>query len=569
VKFRGNIELLTLRWKFALILVTVVFILASGVLKAASTKTSQVPEVYRHWLNEEVNYLITDAERDAFLQLQTNQDRDTFIANFWKIRNPDPTAPSNEAKDEHYRRLAYANEQFGFRGADNGWRTDRGMVYITLGTPKQTARYLNTKYLRQMEIWFYQSPGPALPVYFSVIFFKPSPSEDFRLYSPYSDRPEKLIASTNAVNDQVRAVRIIEEDLNREVARLSLSLLPDEPVDLREAYPSLQSDVVLSNIRNYRNLDDNKRILEQRRSVLEGVTHRILLGEQFSALDVLATRDGENKASIHYLFRFLHPQDFTLAQQSDDRRAYYSVTMQAELLDSVGKAVYQNSNDFSDYLAADQLAEVKGKCFGVEGRLPAVPGAYQLRLVFTNKISKQSYTQTRAVLVPQFRHTLSLSQVLFLSTEKPDRISDMSAPFSFGGLKLKPVGSENTAIRPGAPLRLLFQVWEEPASPATLQSKMLNVTYVVGHLGSSLKKEEEQLLDRSSFDSSGNLLVGRDIATTGLPQGSYRLAVKVTDPETHETSTQAIGFQIVGTEAFPLWTISTPRRITSNTKAIR
>jgi GWxTD domain-containing protein len=125
--------MLTLRWKFALILITVVFILASDVLQAASTKTSQLPEVYRNWLNEEVNYLITDAERDALLQLKTNQNRDTFIANFWKIRNPDPTTPSNEAKDEHYRRLVYANEQFGFRGADNGWRTDRGMVYITLG----------------------------------------------------------------------------------------------------------------------------------------------------------------------------------------------------------------------------------------------------------------------------------------------------------------------------------------------------------------------------------------------------------------------------------------------------
>jgi GWxTD domain-containing protein len=319
--------LLTLRGKLALILVSVVFIFATGDLKAASTKTSQLPEIYKHWLNEEVNYLITDAERDAFLQLETNQDRDTFIENFWKVRNPDLTAPSNEAKDEHYRRLAYANEQFGFRGADNGWRTDRGMVYITLGAPKQTARYLNTKYLHQMEIWFYQSPGPALPVYFSVIFFKPSPSEDFRLYSPYSDRPEKLITSNTPVNDEPRAVRMIQQDTNDEVAHLSLSLLPDEPVDLHEAYPSLQSDVLLSNISNYRNLDENRRLLEQRKSLLEGVTHRILLGEQFNAMDVLATRDGDSKASIHYLFRFLHPQDFALAQQADGR-FYYSLNAQ-------------------------------------------------------------------------------------------------------------------------------------------------------------------------------------------------------------------------------------------------
>src|ERR1700751_3037320 len=158
-------ELAVFRSTFALVVIGII-ILVHGTPGAASTKSSQLPEVYRHWLYEEVNYLITNGEREAFLALRTNQDRDTFIERFWKERNPDPTAPSNTVEVEHYRGLAYANEQFGFRGANNGWRTDRGMVYITLGPPKQIARYPNTKYLRQMEIWFYQSPGPALPPYF-------------------------------------------------------------------------------------------------------------------------------------------------------------------------------------------------------------------------------------------------------------------------------------------------------------------------------------------------------------------------------------------------------------------
>ncbi|HEY7414122.1 MAG TPA: GWxTD domain-containing protein, partial [Ktedonobacteraceae bacterium] len=522
--------MVTLRKKFALVIFSIA-LLGSVDLRAVSTKSSQLPEVYRHWLNEEVNYLITDAERDAFLQLKTNQDRDTFIDNFWRIRNPDPTAPSNSAKDEHYRRLAYANEQYGFRGADNGWRTDRGMVYITLGAPKQTARYLNTKYLRQMEIWFYQSPGPALPVYFSVIFYKPSNTEDFRLYSPYSDRPEKLINSNTAVNDEPRAIRIIREDTNDEVARLSLSLLPDEPVDLHEAYPSLQSDVLLSKIRNYRNLEENRRLLEQRKSLLEGVTHRILLGEQFNAMDVLATRDGENKASVHYLFRFLHPQDFALAQQPDGR-FYYSINLTASLLDSSGKAVYENNRELSDYLSAAQVAEVQGKCFGIEGRVAAAPGQYQLRVVLTNNLTKQSVTQTRTVIVPEFHHALSMSQVMFLSTQNPERDPSAVAPFTFSGIRLNPIGSDNIAIKPGTPLRLVFQLWENPAAPVTLEAKKLDINYIVGHLSSSVKKQDQQTIDRSTFDTNGNLLVGKDIDTTDLPPGNYRLVVRVTDPET-------------------------------------
>src|ERR1700757_4178069 len=404
-------ELAAFRSKFALVVVCIV-ILIHGNPGGASTKASQLPGVYRHWLDEEINYLITDAERNAFLELKTNQDRDTFIDRFWKMRNPDPTAPSNTAQAEHYRRLAYANEQFGFRGGNNGCRTDRGMVYITLGPPKQIAHYPNTKYLRQMEIWFYQSPGPALPPYFSVIFFKPSNAEDFRLYSPYSDRPEKLIVSNVAANDEPRAVRIIQQDVNDEVARLSLSLLPDEPVDLHEAYPSLQSDVLLSKIREYRNLDENRRLLEQRRSLLEGVTHRVLLGEQFNAMDVLATRDGENKASIHYLFRFLRPQDFALAEQKDGR-FYYSITLNTTLLDPAGKTIYEKNRELSDYLNGAQLPDIEGKCFGVEGRLTAAPGEYQLHVVLTNNLTKQSFTQSRPVIVPDFHHALRMSQVMF------------------------------------------------------------------------------------------------------------------------------------------------------------
>ena len=130
------------------------------------------------------------------------------------------------------------------------------MVYITLGEPQQKQVYVNTKYLRPMEIWFYQDPGSALAPYFSIIFFKPSLGEDYRIYSPYQDRPEKLIASTNGVNNQQVALKIIKDQLSDEVANLTLSLLPNEPVDTREAYPGLDQDAMLNKIRDYRNLPE-------------------------------------------------------------------------------------------------------------------------------------------------------------------------------------------------------------------------------------------------------------------------------------------------------------------------
>ncbi len=90
---------------------------------------------YKKWLEEEVPYIITDEERSAFLQLQTNEEREQFIEAFWQRRDPTPDTVENEFKEEHYRRIAYANERFS--SGIPGWRTDRGRIYIMWGKPDQ------------------------------------------------------------------------------------------------------------------------------------------------------------------------------------------------------------------------------------------------------------------------------------------------------------------------------------------------------------------------------------------------------------------------------------------------
>ena len=91
---------------------------------------------YKKWLEEEVPYIITDEERSAFLQLQTNEEREQFIEAFWQRRDPTPDTVENEFKEEHYRRIAYANERFS--SGIPGWRTDRGRIYIMWGKPDET-----------------------------------------------------------------------------------------------------------------------------------------------------------------------------------------------------------------------------------------------------------------------------------------------------------------------------------------------------------------------------------------------------------------------------------------------
>jgi GWxTD domain-containing protein len=90
---------------------------------------------FKTWLNEDAVYIISPEERSAFLQLETNEEREQFIEQFWLRRSSNPDMPDNDFKEEHYRRIAYANEHYA--SGIPGWKTDRGRIYIIWGAPDE------------------------------------------------------------------------------------------------------------------------------------------------------------------------------------------------------------------------------------------------------------------------------------------------------------------------------------------------------------------------------------------------------------------------------------------------
>jgi GWxTD domain-containing protein len=93
-------------------------------------------EPYEKWLDEDARWIITDQECGDFRKLTTDQQRDDFIEKFWERRNPTPGAPENTFKEEHYRRIAFANLHFGYGRSYPGFKTDRGRMYIMYGPPE-------------------------------------------------------------------------------------------------------------------------------------------------------------------------------------------------------------------------------------------------------------------------------------------------------------------------------------------------------------------------------------------------------------------------------------------------
>jgi len=105
--------------------------------KKANAKAlkQELGSTYKKWLNQDVRWIITPEELSAFKQLSNDEERDQFIEQFWLRRDPTPDTPENEYKEEHYRRIAYANEHFA--AGKPGWMTDRGRIYIVFGPPDE------------------------------------------------------------------------------------------------------------------------------------------------------------------------------------------------------------------------------------------------------------------------------------------------------------------------------------------------------------------------------------------------------------------------------------------------
>jgi len=114
-----------------------------------------VPAVtpYARWVIEDVAYIIRDDERAAFKSLQSDPEREHFIEQFWLRRDPTPGTPENEFKEEHYRRIAYANEQYA--AAIPGWKTDRGRIYISYGPPDEKESHRSGPNAAASEQWLY------------------------------------------------------------------------------------------------------------------------------------------------------------------------------------------------------------------------------------------------------------------------------------------------------------------------------------------------------------------------------------------------------------------------------
>lgn len=498
---------------------------ASGAFVDKAEKA--LPAEYRHWLDEEVPYIIDSEERAQFLALHTNAERDSFINAFWQARNPTP-GPGNPYKEEHYRRLQYANDHFGSPQTGNGWRTDEGRVYITLGAPQSITTYPAARNVRPMIAWFYGTPSPALPSYFYVLFYKRSTGEPYTIYSPYQDGPARLVTGLEDLNDQTRSLGTIRKSLGDEVARLAVTLIPSEPVDFTSFSPTMQSDALISNILGLADNPYQKQLHAMRRQQ-EKITASIVTTSNNPRVGYMVTRDERGQSMVQYLIQFPEP-DATLIGERKDKTLGYDLTLQNHITTESGAPVYDDVVTLTGGVERAQADVGRKKPFAAEDRFPLVPGRYVVQSTLTNNLTLAAHRTAQTVIVPQISKTgLGISEP-FVYSGNPIHDEGTTLPFSIANVRFAPRGVNTVTIHSGDRIPLVFQLWLPRDANGKLNTAPVQLHYLYGSpvTGGKPIEETDETVDPANADAQGNLVTGHVFQTDAIAPGNYRMIIRAT-----------------------------------------
>jgi GWxTD domain-containing protein len=362
--------------------------------KNPSSPYDQLSPKYKKWLDE-VTYIITKSEKEVFNRLQTDRERDIFINAFWQHRDPTAGTPENEFKEEHYRRLRQVETLYSRGGRREGWKMDRGKVYIILGPPLAIQRFDTYTRVYPTEVWHYQqAPKYGLPPAFNVVFFDKYNTGEYYLYSPLGDGPQKLLIGFNGKpDDYLKAYEELKE-FNIFLAKTSISLVPGEEADVGR--PSMSSEFLLRNIADSpkKQVEDiyARKFLKYKGMVEVEYSVNYVLNKSLSQL----IQDKEGNNFFNYIIEF---KKLSVDQYDDFFHA--TIEIYGSLADPAGKkTIYQFEKTYNVKLDAQQFQHIQDSSFAITDQFPIIPGDYRLSILVKNVNSKEFTAYETDLSVP-------------------------------------------------------------------------------------------------------------------------------------------------------------------------
>lgn len=411
----------------------------------------ELPPRFEKWLEEEVCYIITPLEKEVFLRLQTDRERDLFIEAFWKHRDPTAGTPENEFKEEHYRRIDYANFHFGRTAPLPGWKTDRGRIYIILGEPRGVDRYTGETQIFNTEVWFYQDLTQyGLPSGFNLIFYQKEGVGEYVLYSPSSDGPQALLTSYYGDQaDYIQAFQTLRK-INPTLAKVSLSLIPGE--SSLYGRPSLASDMMISNIYAIPQKELKDKYAQKflaYKDIVE-VEYSANYIDNDSSIKIL-----QNPPGVYFVHYIVELTKFSLQKYQDKYSTHLKIN--GNVSDSEGKTIYQYEGSISVELDEDQLKNIVYKPFAIYDMFPLIAGSYKFSLILKNEVSKEFTTVEKDIIIPEGDSVLGMSSlVLGYKMEQTSPVAQNLKAFKLGSFQF--LHQPKNIFRPQDTLFLAFQI---------------------------------------------------------------------------------------------------------------
>jgi GWxTD domain-containing protein len=495
----------------------------------------ELKKAYKDWLDKDVTYIITDEERKAFKKLATDDEREKFIEEFWRRRDPDPDTDENEFKEEYYERIAYANEHFA--SGIPGWRSDRGRIWIMYGKPDERETHpsggpydrpsyegggMTTTY--PFETWFYRYlPGVGSGI--EIEFVDPTGSGEYRIARNPSEKDAML-------NIPGAGLTLSEE--------LGLSSKADRVTAMGQY-----------GMNNYQRAQDSPFARLQLLADLSRAP-QIKFNDLASAVNTGVIE--ENPLNFDLRVDFFRQSDervitaFTIQTENRDLSFTDSGGLQQARINIFGRITSvagRRAGIFEDPVittaTTQELTEAKERKSAYQKAVALVPGTYKVDVIVRDVTSGATGVRHVGFTVPKY-DVQKLSTSTLVLASKLESLGDQPAVGQFVIGQTKVIPNVSGIYRRGQPLGVYLQIYNAGIDQTTLRPAV-DVEYVLMKDGKEIGKQAENWQGMS--DAGQRLTLARLIDSQRLTPGDYELTIRIRDRVSGQALTPSAKFSIV------------------------
>ena len=498
---------------------------------------------FKRWLDEDVRYIITPEERKAFVQMATDEERENFIESFWMRRDPTPDSMENEYKEEHYRRIAYANDRFA--SGIPGWRTDRGRIYIAYGPADEIESHPSGgQYQRPyeegggftstypFEIWRYRwIEGIGSDILLE--FVDPTMTGEYRLTMDPSEK-DALLNVPGAgltLSEQMGLTTKADRFRRTDGTRMGTPIGGAQSIRYNQ----------FERLQLYANIFKPPAV---KFKDLEAIVNSTIDYNTLSYdVDVHFVRV-TNSSVLSGITVLLHNENLMFKEEGGLHKAVANVFGRITTMTRRVQSTFEDTVSITT--TAERMHQEVGRSSVYNKSVPLAPGMYRLELVVKDLVGETMGTYRTALRVPEYDDEALAASSLIIA-DKIERVPIRSlgtGQFVIGSSKVRP--RIDDSFKRNEKMGIYMQIYnlgqsEETSRPAG------NVTYQITRLDSP----DELLLnfteDVNSIRgaSSRQVVIEKLLPLQSLEPGEYRLSLLVQDDVKNESLTPSATFKVL------------------------